>query len=82
MNDKIKKEVLLSAVSEILSKRDKAKAEIEIILENGRDVNKIAKLFKKIFVYNMTIQDIQIYYAENFKTTNDIKKGEENDNNS
>jgi hypothetical protein len=88
-----KKKMILATLSKCISDRDASLANISFTLEKGcgnteDNVSYLKDEFDKLSQSNLTIETIQLYYAQNFdiedKTQKRVKKGkgEENDNNS
>jgi len=60
------RKAILATLSQCLADRDKAAAYISQELENGGNVTKLKKLFKKRAQAEITIEAIQIYFAQHF----------------
>lgn len=79
-----KSKILLAALSQSVSERDGAAANISFLLENECDIKKLQKQFKKLSQANLVIESIQLYYASNCVLPEQLneKKEKNDDNNS
>ena len=72
MEETTKQKMLLATISQCVSERDKANFAIASILENGfstshDNVGALKSAFERLTLAELTIENIQVYYAKNFK---------------